>query len=758
MSLTTNKWIGTTSADWGANAANWSAGLPKSNDNVVIRTAAVLTVSYSGGDDYIVNSLTVGKDFFAMSGGSLTILTIASFADDFIQTGGSFTAGGAVTISGKGTLIGGSAEGATAFTISGAIVLANYTLGGATVLNNAKTVEETGQIALGDNTGTDATINNEKGAVFDIAGDFGIAQFAASARFINAGILEKSAGNSTSFIDVNFDDTGKIMVATGTLEFRGPNDSFAGAITGIAGQFAIGGGNDLIKAGTAITTGTFGIYNNGTLVTLGENLGYAGAFNVENSATLDLAGVVLTLSGPDTFINSLVQGSGTLVTARGGSANVNSLTLGGTINWQNFGTVGEVNPLQLGDATFNAATFTNEKGAVYKFTTDAGINRGAALNSSFVNDTGAILEKTGGGGDSIVLVDYSGGGAIKVITGTIEYAGVANGFSGPISGAGQFAIGGGSSAIASGATIKTAIFGIYNSGTSVTLGKNLSYARTFNLENSAALDLAGVSLSLSGTDTFSNSSVVQGTGALVTASGGIASVSNFTLAGAVDWQNSGRVNELGPLTIGDASFDIATFTNEKGGVYDFLTNDGIVIGAVSTDSFVNLAGAVLEKTAGTGNSQIFALFTNDGRVKLDTGAITFEQPVSGTGSFTIEPGTMLAFAASVGAGSSVDFATTTGGELFLGDSRQFAAAIHGFGGSSTNAIDLLDINITSAGFKLSYSGNSTQGVLTVTDGTNTAKLTMFGNYTTASFTASNNGGNGTLIVDSGVHALLASAR
>jgi hypothetical protein len=501
----------------------------------------------------------LGKDFFVMSGGSLTILTAASFADGFTQTDGTLTAGGAVTISGTGTLTGGSAEGTTAFTISGAIAL---TLDGATVLNNAKTVNETGNITLDDNTGIDATINNEKGAVFDITGDFGIGQGGASARFINVGTLEKSAGNNTSFIDVNVTHTGKIVVATGTLDFGGPNDSFAGAISGAAGQFAIGAGNDLLKAGTTIATGTFGIYNGGALVTLGENLSYAGALNVENGATLDLAGVVLILSGTDTFINSLLDGGGTLVTAHGGSADVNSLALGGTINWQNSGTVGEVNPLQLGDATFNAVTFTNEKGGGYEFTSDAGINRGAALNSSFVNDAGAILEKTGGG-DSIVLA-YSGGGAIKVITRTIEFAGVANSFSGPISGAGRFAIGGGSSAIGSGATIKTAIFGIYNSGTSVTLFENLSYARTFNLENSAALDLAGRSLSLSGTDTFSNSSEVHGTGTLITALGGTASVSNFTLGGVVDWQNSGTVDELGPLTIGDASFDVATFTNEKG--------------------------------------------------------------------------------------------------------------------------------------------------------------------------------------------------
>jgi hypothetical protein len=58
MALTTDKWIGTASADWGAGTANWSTGaFPDSNNNVVTSTAAVLTVTYGGGDFYTVHSL-----------------------------------------------------------------------------------------------------------------------------------------------------------------------------------------------------------------------------------------------------------------------------------------------------------------------------------------------------------------------------------------------------------------------------------------------------------------------------------------------------------------------------------------------------------------------------------------------------------------------------------------------------------------------------------------------------------------------------
>jgi hypothetical protein len=216
MAFTTDTWKGTASADWGASTSNWSTGLPNSNSNVEIATTAVLTVTYSGSDTFVVNMLTVGDDIFDMTGGSLTITTTASFADGFTQTGGTLTAGGKVTVDGTGTLTGGAAEGHTAFVFDGTVALGNYTLGGATSLKNEKTTNLTGFVTLGDTTGVNATIDNEKGGVFNIGGDFGVAQGpgAATALFVNAGELEKSGGTATSFIGVDFTDTGSIVVAT----------------------------------------------------------------------------------------------------------------------------------------------------------------------------------------------------------------------------------------------------------------------------------------------------------------------------------------------------------------------------------------------------------------------------------------------------------------------------------------------------------------------------------------------------------------
>jgi hypothetical protein len=755
MAFTTDKWIGTASADWGASSANWSRGLPNSNSNVVIDTTAVLTVSYSASDSFVVNSLTVGNDLFDMTGGSLTITTTASFANGFTQTAGTLTAGGTVTVAGTGTLTGGKAEGHTAFVFDGTVALANYTLGGASSLTNAKTTNLTGQITFGDNTGVNATIDNEKGAFFDIAGDFEIFQGAATATFINAGTLEKTGGTGFSFIDVNFADSGSIVVATaGTIEFRGPQNSFAGAISG-AGQIFLGlGSKDAINPGTTITAAIFTISDSTTVVTLNENLALADTFNLQSGATLDLTGVALTLSGTDSFAGTL-EGTGTLITAHGSATNVSVFFLGGGVAWENFGTVGEVGLLQLGDATFNPATLINEKGGVFRLAADVGIGGRAALDSSFVNDPGALLEKTGGGGSSSISVDVTDHGAIIVQTGILDFIGVTNIFAGKISGAGQFEIGGGSNVIGAGTVITNAMFTI--SAAFVTLDENLTYGGSFNLENSALMNLNGFSLNLSGNDTFSNDTI-DGTGTVVTAKGSTVSISAFTLGGAVNWQNSGTVTDIRTLQIGDGSFDVATFTNERGGVFDFVADIGIAVGAQPASSFINSAGAVLEKTVGGGDSAIGVQFTNNGVVKVASGTIEFSATVAGTGRFIIEPGAVLQFDAAVAKGSTVAFATKTGGDLRLADSQGFGAAITGFGGTKTDEIELKDIIFNSRSFSMSYRGNSTQGVLTVSDGTHTATLDFFGKYTLGNFHASSDPSGGTLIVDPATHAaLLASA-
>jgi hypothetical protein len=84
--------------------------------------------------------------------------------------------------------------------------------------------------------------------------------------------------------------------------------------------------------------------------------------------------------------------------------------------------------------------------------------------------------------------------------------------------------------------------------------------------------------------------------------------------------------------------------------------------------------------------------------------------------------------------------------LQLDQSQSFAGTIANFGGQ--DQIDLGDIAF-SANTTLGYSVNSgnTGGILTVSDGTDTANITMIGQYTAVSFATASDGNGGTMITD-----------
>jgi len=115
--------------------------------------------------------------------------------------------------------------------------------------------------------------------------------------------------------------------------------------------------------------------------------------------------------------------------------------------------------------------------------------------------------------------------------------------------------------------------------------------------------------------------------------------------------------------------------------------------------------------------------------------------------------------------AAVDFAAGAGGTLQLDASASFArdaVSIAGFGGN--DVLDLQDILHDAAHTTtLAYSpinpgfGGSTSGTLTVSDGTHTASLLLFGQYSASSFVVQGGDGNGgTLIADAHQTAMYAA--
>jgi hypothetical protein len=93
---------------------------------------------------------------------------------------------------------------------------------------------------------------------------------------------------------------------------------------------------------------------------------------------------------------------------------------------------------------------------------------------------------------------------------------------------------------------------------------------------------------------------------------------------------------------------------------------------------------------------------------------------------------------------AITFATGATGTLALADSQKFFGRISGF--APGDALDLEDIAF-GPNTTVGYSGGSSQGVLTVSEGAYVAKLALLGNYMASTFVESSDGHGGTLISD-----------
>jgi len=137
---------------------------------------------------------------------------------------------------------------------------------------------------------------------------------------------------------------------------------------------------------------------------------------------------------------------------------------------------------------------------------------------------------------------------------------------------------------------------------------------------------------------------------------------------------------------------------------------------------------------------------------LESAETSFQQDLNGDG--------VIGANATVSAGSTVEldgpsnvsvlFAGATG-TLVLDQSTTFSGQLSNFTGngnlSGSDQLDLKDIAFA-LGVSESYAGNSTGGVLTISDGQNdTANISLVGNYVGSTFSLSSDGHGGTIVID-----------
>ena len=287
-------------------------------------------LTFNGGSSAINSgaTLTQAKWTLSGSGTAITLGENLGYSGTFSEAAGVTLdlAGGSLTLTGSDTFAGGTIDGSNRLYAQGTTLITDgLTIGGTASLENQKTLTQSGgAVTVGDNAGNKAELYNASTGTYAIADDSGIGRGSSTASFIvNSGLFEKTGGTATSAIAASFTDTGTVTVASGTLSFSGPSNSFAGAITG-AGTVLFAGGGTSLKSGASASVATLSETGAGTTLTIAENLSYGGIFTEGAGSTLVVdSGDTLTLTGTTTLAGT-TSGAGALQLSGGGSTTIDS--------------------------------------------------------------------------------------------------------------------------------------------------------------------------------------------------------------------------------------------------------------------------------------------------------------------------------------------------------------------------------------------------------------------------------------------------
>jgi hypothetical protein len=291
------------------------------------------------------------------------------------------------------------------------------------------------------------------------------------------------------------------------------------------------------------------------------------------------------------------------------------------------------------------------------------------------------------------------------------FSGTGDSFSGTLTGAGDLAFDGGADTL-----------------------KNVTLATARQSIDKATVTLAGAIILKGVLDVTTPNLLIAATGASLTGGGTLdlsASGANaFGDAGTTGrlinvmdtLEGSGTVGGFGLILVNDAAGTIAAAGKIQLTLFTgahVISNAGLIEAGTDTE---------LELESDIDNGGDLAVGAGGDLVAMDA--------VSGAGSVRIDGG-FANFEAAFS--QNVTFGAQAGSALILADSQKYAGTISGFSKTGASALLLGDIDF-GASTKASYAGTTTSGVLTVTDGTHTAKLKLLGDYLAATFTVSDDDG------------------
>ena len=177
-----------------------------------------------------------------------------------------------------------------------------------------------------------------------------------------------------------------------------------------------------------------------------------------------------------------------------------------------------------------------------------------------------------------------------------------------------------------------------------------------------------------------------------------------------------------------------------------LVNDGTIIAtginALEIDTGVNaVVNSGTLEASGSGGLFIHGDVANDGLLWANSGNITINGNVSGSGSAAIDGTASIELSGAFS--QNILFDDSAAGTLKIDHAAEFSGVLSGLDGN--DVLDLADISAAGATFAYTANQTGTGGILTVTDGTNTANIGLAGEYDATSFHTTADAGTGTLI-------------
>jgi hypothetical protein len=660
-------WTNVASGDWDV-GANWTPNLPPgSNDTVIIKGNATVTLNHSAD----CTDLTLGS-----SNPTLTASGTLTVRGNFLWISG--------TVSGSGRTI--LEPGAT-------LELANpgsgvFSLNGHT-LENGGTILCSGAGGLGLNFG--AVITNRPGGLFDFRNAASLSSTFGANRFDNAGTFRKStsAGIATIGMAFNnssmaFNNSGAVEVQIGTLNLAGGGthtgsfDVLAGttmnlsggthsvgttcSITG-AGHFVVSGGtanlaglvnvggSNTFSGGTANLTGNH-ICTNNTLTISRGTANFSGTGEV-SPAVLDLRDggrlggtSIVTARTAMNWTSGSMRDSGRTIIPPGATGIMTSpsgvnLSLsgrtfenGGTIVWSGAGPI---------DLDFGAIITNRAEGSFH-------VQNAASFNSTFganrFDNAGTFRKSANTGittvgssccGSGIAFNNY---GVVEIETGTLNLVGGGtHTASSSMTGAGHITFSGGTANLAG--LVNVSGSNTFSGGTANLLGNYVCTNNTLTISVSGTANFSGIGevspavLELRDSGTLGGTSIVtvrnvmnwtsgsmRDSGRTIIAPGAMATVSSpfgiqFSVFGRT-LENGGTLVWSGVGSVG--LFSGAIITNRPGAL--FHVQNARSISSIPGPGRVDNAGTFRKSsTIGTTTIASGIAFNNYGTVDLRSGVL-----------------------------------------------------------------------------------------------------------------------------------------